>query len=99
VTLAQKEVVSIKKLCKSEGGWSQWKEILGWMLDTAWGTIKLTPCHCHHVLDIFDYLRHQSWVSIKKWQCLLGELQFMAPTISGSAGLFGALQLGLSHAD
>jgi hypothetical protein len=89
----------MKKLCKGDGGWCQWKEILGWMLDTAWGTIELTPCRCLRVLDIFDYLRQRSRVSVKKWQRILGELRFMAPAIPGSAGLFGALQLGLSHAD
>jgi hypothetical protein len=89
----------VKKLCKGDGGRCQRKEILGWMLDTAWGTIELTPCRCLCVLDIFDYLRHQSRVNIKKWQRILGELPFMVPAVPCSAGLFGALQLGLSDAD
>jgi hypothetical protein len=98
-TPGRKEAVSVKKLCKGDGGWCQRKEILGWMLDTARGTIELTPRRCLRVLDIFDYLRHRTRVSVKKWQRILGELRFMAPAIPGSAGLFGALQLGLSHSD
>ena len=38
-------------------------------------------------------------MGVKKWQHLLGELRFMGPAILGASGLFGALQLGLSHAD
>ena len=38
----RKEAVSEKKLNKGDGGWSQWKEILGWILDTSKGTMELT---------------------------------------------------------
>ena len=41
-TAQRKEAVSEKKLLKGEGGWSQCKEILGWILDTARGTLELT---------------------------------------------------------
>jgi hypothetical protein len=98
-TPTRKEAVSIKKLRKGDGGWSQRKEILGWMLDTTRGTLELTPRRRLRVMEIFDYLRHRNRVSVKKWQRILGELRFMAPAIPGSAGLFGALQLGLSHTD
>ena len=33
------------------------------------------------------------------WQQVLGKLWFMGLAIPGSAGLFGALQLGLTHSD
>ena len=51
------------------------------------------------ILAIFEDLHHKGRVGIKKWQRLLGELRFMGPAIPGASGLFGALQLGLSHAD
>ena len=38
----RKEAVAKKKLNKGDGGWSQWKEILGWILDTSKGTMELT---------------------------------------------------------
>ena len=41
-TLNRKEAVSEKKMNKGDRGWSQWKEILGWILDTHKGTIELT---------------------------------------------------------
>ena len=50
-------------------------------------------------MDIFKDLCRCTRVRVKKWQQVLGELQFMGPAVPGLAGLFGALQLGLSHAD
>ena len=34
-TAQRKETISEKKLLKGDGGWSQHKEILGWVLDTS----------------------------------------------------------------
>lgn len=46
VTAQCKEAISEKKLKKGRGrGWSQRKEILGWMLDTSRGTLELTEHH------------------------------------------------------
>ena len=50
-------------------------------------------------MTIFEDLCRWNWVSIKKWQHVLGELWFMGPVVPGLAGLFGTLQLGLSHLD
>ena len=51
------------------------------------------------IMDIFEDLHGWNRVRVKKWQQVLGELQFMGPVILGLAGLFSALQLGLSHSD
>ena len=51
------------------------------------------------IIDIFKDLQGWNRVSVKKWQCVLEELQFMGLAVLGSAGLFGALQLGLTHSD
>ena len=63
-----KEAISKKKLLKGEGGWSQWKEILGWILDTGQGTLQLTEHRKNWIIDIFEDLHHKNRVSIKKWQ-------------------------------
>ena len=70
----QKETVSKKKMLKGDGGWTQRKEILGWMLHFAQGTLKLTN-HCKaQVLIIFDDLHGKKHVSIKARQLILGKL-------------------------
>jgi hypothetical protein len=95
----RKEAISEKKLNKGDGGWSQRKEVLGWILDAGKGTLELTDRRKIRIATIFEDLRHKRRVSIKKWQRVLGELRFMGPAIPGSAGLFGAMHLGLKLAD
>ena len=67
MTVKHKEAVSEKKLLKGEGGWSQWKEILGWILDTSRGALELIDWQNSHILAIFED-HHKGRVSIKKWQ-------------------------------
>ena len=44
-TMHQKEAISEKKLRKGDGGWNQWKEILGWVLDSEHKMLELTEWH------------------------------------------------------
>ena len=55
-TVQWKEAISEKKLDKGDSGWSQHKEILGWLLDSSWGTLELTPQQVKQILDIFNEL-------------------------------------------
>ena len=95
----RKEAISEKKLMKGDGRWNQCKEVLGWILDSERMTLELTERCAKRIIDIFEDLRGQNRVSVKKWQCVLGELWFMGPAVPGSVGLFSALQLGLAHSD
>ena len=94
-----KEAISEKKLDKGDSRWSQQKEILGWILDSKWRTLELMDRHSKRTMAIFEDLCGRNRIGVKKWQQVLGELWFMGPVVPGSAGLFGALQLGLAHAD
>ena len=93
----RKKAVSKKKMNEGNGGWNQQKEILGWILDTDKGTIELTDHKKEQVMQIFGELWDKKWISIKKWHQVLGELRFMGAAIA--AGLFGAMQLGLTHSE
>ena len=95
----RKEAISEKKLAKHDGGWGQCKEVLGWILDTSTGTLKLTDRRKARLATIFEELRDKCRISIRQWQRVQGELRFMGAAIPGSAGLFGAMQLGLKLAD
>ena len=64
----QKEAILEKKLGKGDGGWNQWKEILGWVLDSEQKTLELTEWCAKWIIDIFEDLRGQKRVSVKKWQ-------------------------------
>ena len=95
----RKEPLSVSKLQKGDGSWTTRKVLLGWILDTLNQTLELPPHRMERIKAIFDALRGQRRVSVKKWQKVLGELRFVSVGIPGSAGLFSALQLGLQHAD
>ena len=69
------------------------------MLDSERKMLELTQECSKWIMDIFKDLRDRNRAVVKKWQCVLGELWFMGPVVPGSAGLFGTLQLGLSHLD
>ena len=53
----RKEATSEKKLLKGDGGWSQRKEVLGWILDTDKGTLELTDRRKSRIASIFEDLR------------------------------------------
>ena len=91
------EAASIKKLLQGDGSWNTRKLILGWIIDTLRGTLELPPHRIQRLHDIFESLRGKRRMSVRKWQKIIGELRFMAIGIPGSAGLFGALQLGLTE--
>ena len=65
-TAQWKDAISEKKLDKGDGGWSQQKEILGWQIDSNWGTLELMPQQVKRILDIFDELHGQHRISVKK---------------------------------
>ena len=97
MTVKHKEAVSEKKLLKGEGGWSQWKEILGWILDTSRGTLELTDRQKSRILAIFEDLHHKGQVGIKKWQWNFDSWvpQSLGPLASSGLSSWA----GLSHAD
>jgi hypothetical protein len=97
-TLRQ-EAASVKKLLKGDGSWTTRKLILGWIIDTVQGTLELPTHRQERLRNIFNALRGKMRISKRHWMKYLGELRFMSAGIQGSAGLFGALQLGLKEAD
>ena len=69
------------------------------ILNTSKGTMELTEWKKEHIIQIFNELQDKKCMGIKKWHCVLGELHFMGASIPGAAGLFGAMQLGLTHSE
>ena len=96
---SRNEAASVKKLLQGDGSWATRKLILGWILDTVLGTIELPEHRKDRLREIFASLRGATRISVKNWQKVIGKLRFMGIGIQGSAGLFGALQLGLRHSD
>ena len=64
-TMHHKEAISEKKLGKGDRGWNQWKEILGWMLDSKWKTLELTERCSKQIMDIFKDLQGRNRVDLQ----------------------------------
>ena len=62
----RKEAVSEKKINKGDGSWSQWKKILGWILNTHKGTMEFTDWKKERVMQIFMKLWDKKRISVKK---------------------------------
>ena len=92
------EALSLKKLKKGDGAWSTRKELLGWVVDTLKQTLELPAHRKHELRTIFNELNGKRRVSQKQWQRLVGKLRFVSTAISGSTGLFSALQTALNKA-
>ena len=96
----RKDPISAKKLGKGDGAWETTKLILGWLVDTVEGTIKLPPHRVDRLRDILAaFPRSRRRASIADWQQLVGELRSMALAIPGGGGCFSLLQEALRAAD
>jgi hypothetical protein len=94
----RKEPNSVKKLLQGDAHWSQWKEVLGWLIDTKAKTIELPPHRRTQQLEVLASIpRSQRCTSCHKWQVLVGKIRSMALALPGGRGLFLQLQSVLTY--
>ena len=65
-TMHHKEAISEKKMDKRNSGWSQQKEILGWILDSKWRTLELMNWCLKQIMAIFEDLCRWNRIRVKK---------------------------------
>jgi hypothetical protein len=88
----RKQVISQSKLDKGDGTWSTEKIILGWLINTAAGTIRL-PSHKAALLTaLLTHFTSLKCTSRRKWYKLLGHLRHYSPALKGANYLFSILQ-------
>lgn len=96
-SIHRREPNSIKKLRKGDCSWSQIKQILGWIVNTATMTISLPPHRVERLAEILASIpTTQKRCSVKKWHKVLGELRSMSLALPGSRHLFSQMQNALS---
>ena len=70
--------------------------VLGWNLDTISNLLHLPPRRQEKVVDTLAAIPRKSCTtSLLKWRKLLGLLQSITPTVSGSRGMFTQVQNSL----
>ena len=83
-----KDSVSIKKALQGDGDWTTTKEILGWMVDTNEGTLRISPKRKAELGTLLDIPPSQLRISTKKLERLIGKLRSMHLAVPGVVGHF-----------
>ena len=82
----------MSKLNAGDSAWSTSKVILGWLIDTAAGTLSLPPHKAQRLCELLAQFVTCRRLSRKRWYQLLGELRHMSTAIKGASYLFSILQ-------
>jgi hypothetical protein len=92
-----KQIISATKLEVGDGAWSTEKVILGWLLNTALGTLALPKHKADRLQLLLHHFATLHCTSRTKWCSLLGELCHMSVALQGARYLFSVLQSVLSQ--
>jgi len=89
---ARRHIISQSKIERGDATWGTEKVILGWLLNSAAGTLRLQPHKAARLQTLTQEFSTKNRTSRKKWQRLLGEFRYMATAIPGAKYLFSLLQ-------
>ena len=93
-----KDSVSLKKALAGDGDWNQVKEILGWIVDTRLGTLRLSQKRVSDLLHQLNIAPSRRKIRRKQLEILIGKLRSMHLAIPGAIGHFYYLQQALTKA-
>jgi hypothetical protein len=88
----RRHIISTSKMAKGDATWSTQKVILGWLIDSAAGTLQLLPHKAQRLCELLSEFQAKQRASKRQWQSLLGELRYMATSLQGTTYLFSVLQ-------
>ena len=94
-----KDSVSLKKAKAGDGDWDVTKEILGWVVNSATGTISLSQKRRADLETLLAIPSTQHRMARKKLERLIGKLRSMHLAIPGAIGHFYHIQMALTKAN
>ena len=94
-----KDSISLKKAKAGDGDWDVTKEILGWVVNSATGTISLSQKRRADLETLLAIPSTQHRMSRKKLERLIGKLRSMHLAIPGAIGHFYHIQMALTKAN
>jgi hypothetical protein len=86
-----KDPISRKKLEKGDARFDIEKEILGFMINGAERTVRLSEAKAQAIADEIGKVLRKSHVPLKRFRSLLGKLQHAARILPAAKGLFSPL--------
>ena len=84
----RQDPASLKNMKQGDSTWETQKILLGWVIDSVRGTIRLPQHRVTCLTTIFREVEDQRQVSKKPWRNLLGELRSMILAIPSAEGMF-----------
>ena len=93
----RREPISEKKLLQGDASWKTTGTILGWLIDTVAGTVRLPPHRLERLHTLLASFMHHKTATLAQWHRLLGELRSMVLALPGGEGLFSPLQAELQR--
>ena len=91
--------ISLKKAQTEDENWSVSEEILGWIINTASGTITLSPKRITDLTILLGIYPAHHRMFRKKLERLIGKLHSMYLAIPGAIGHFYHIQMALAKAN
>ena len=88
--------VSLNKAFQGGGNWEIRKDILGWAVDTAWGSPQLPKKRISKLSALIDTPSSQRRFSVDKLRRLIVKLIYMHMSVPGAIGHFYHIQLALT---
>jgi hypothetical protein len=88
----RRHIISTSKMAKGDATWSTQKVVLGWLIDSAAGTLQLLPHKAQRLCELLSEFQANHRTTKRKWRSLLGELRYMATALQGAKYLFTVLQ-------
>jgi hypothetical protein len=92
----RKHIISSSKMATGDAAWSTEKAVIGWLINSAVGTLQLQPHKAARLCQLLEEFQHKAQTSHRKWQSLLGELRCMSMAFQGTRYLFSVLHYVLT---
>jgi RNase P subunit RPR2 len=85
----------LKKLQRGDARWASEKEILGFLMDGAAKTVRISDTRSTDTVNEIRKILKKKGVQLKGYQRIVGKLCHVALILSGTKGLFSPIKSGL----
>jgi hypothetical protein len=90
-----KDPVSIKKLERGDGQWHHEKELLGFLVDGAAKTVRISQTKSDDICNELRRIQKKKRVPLKRYRKIIGKLRHVALILPGTKGLFSPINKAL----
>ncbi len=90
-----KDPISLKKLERGDARWAYEKEILGFLVDGATKTVRISNARSTDIVTEIRKILKKKRVQLKRYRRIVGKLRHVALILPGTKGLFSPINKAL----